>query len=519
MAETIQTGGTRRPGSARLGDVHFREPVPAPEGWDRLPWYGPGFIWIVASVGSGSVLFTPRVGSRYEYELLWAALLVMLLIWIVIREVGRYTLVSGRSILSGYRELPGPRGWAVWLIVLPQMIASAVIVAGIAGLVGSALMIAFPGAYLTYGIGAIALSCVLVVSGRYYWVEKAGTVMAGLLVVSAFGTAAVVSPDLAAGGRGLIPRVPADFDLYFIIPWLSFVVAGPAAVLWYSYWLLARGYGGPGQGGGAGTGGESTQEDEFAPKDESTQEDEFAQESWTASTELASEGSRAAPSGASDPEAAHESRERLRKWMRIMSTTAGIGVLGGGLVSIAFLVLGTELLAPEAVMPEGIAVAEDLSRLLADVWGAPGFWMLILGVVIALWGSILANQDGFGRLYADATLLMLPRRWIRRIAPGTDERRVRIRLQNVFTILVLAIVPVLIVLVARDPVWILSIGGILAAAHMPLIVLLTLQVNRTHLPAAHRPGPWAVAGTIVAAAFYGVVAVIYLIGLLPGLQA
>jgi hypothetical protein len=56
--------------------------------------------------------------------------------------------------------------------------------------------------------------------------------------------------------------------------------------------------------------------------------------------------------------------------MRVMSTTAAIGVVGGDLVIISFLILGTELLAPEGIVPEGIRVAEDLARLLSEVWGA-----------------------------------------------------------------------------------------------------------------------------------------------------
>lgn len=474
MADSTRSsaGPTTRtaPGS---GSASIRRPTAAPEGRDRFPWYGPGFVWIVASVGSGSVLFTPRVGSRYEYDLLWAALLVILLVWVVIREVGRYTVVTGRSILAGYHDLPGPRGWAVWLIVVPQMIASAVIVAGIAGLVGSALMIALPGAYMTWALGGIVVSCLLVISGRYRWVERVSTLMAGVLVLSAFVTAAVVAPSPGALSAGLVPRFIPDLDLYFIIPWLSFVVAGPAAVLWYSYWLLAREYGGP-----PGESGETAGE----------------------------------PAGAAGADAT----ARLRDWLRVMSTTAAIGVVGGGAVSLAFLVLGTELLAPAGVMPEGIAVAEDLSRLLADVWGAAGFWLLILGIVIALWGSILANQDGFGRLYADATLLVAPRRWVSRFTRGQDAAGVRRRLQNLFTVGLLTVAPILIVLIARDPVRMLSVGGILAAAHMPLVVLLTLHVNRTRLPGELRPGPWSTAGAVAAALFYLAVAGIFFVGLLAG---
>ena len=499
----------------------LREAVaPAPRGRDRLPWYGPGFIWIVASIGSGNVLFTPRVGSRYEYTLLWAALLVMLVIWVVLREVGRYTLVSGRSILSGYHALPGPRGWAVWFIFVPQLLASALIVAGIAALVGSALMIALPGTQAMYAVGLTLLSCVLVVSGRYQAVERVSKWIAAVLIVSAMVTAAVVRPDLSAFAAGLAPTLPDDFDAYFVVPWLSFVVAGPAAVLWYSYWLMARGYGG-GTGDGRLEGGAQMEGDAHGDRDG---------DRCAGGEDGAGERGGAGPGGgASDdadaegsPRSAPQATARLRGWMRIMAVTAGIGVVGGGLVSLSFLVLGAELLAPQGVVPEGIEVARDLSRLLADVWGPAGFWLLILCVSVALWSSILANQDGFGRLYADATLLLIPHRCLRwashipRLArgePGDAARELRLKLANFYSVVVLTLAPIAVFLLARDPVRILSIGGVLAAAHMPVIVFLTLYVNRARLPEAFRPGRMAVAGMLLAGGFYAAVAVIFFAGM------
>jgi Mn2+/Fe2+ NRAMP family transporter len=67
-----------------------RKSVPKPpRGRDKFKWYGPGLLWMVASVGSGSVLFTPRIGARYGYDLLWIALIVFFLMFVMIREIGR----------------------------------------------------------------------------------------------------------------------------------------------------------------------------------------------------------------------------------------------------------------------------------------------------------------------------------------------------------------------------------------------------------------------------------------------
>ncbi|OQW32308.1 MAG: hypothetical protein A4E19_19980 [Nitrospira sp. SG-bin1] len=72
-------------------------------------------------------------------------LIVPLFMWTMIREVGRYTVVTGRTLLEGCGDLPRPKGWAVRLIFIPQLLAAVVTIAGIAALIGSVLMIAFPG--------------------------------------------------------------------------------------------------------------------------------------------------------------------------------------------------------------------------------------------------------------------------------------------------------------------------------------------------------------------------------------
>jgi hypothetical protein len=55
------------------------------------------FAWAVdASCGD----FTPIVASRYGYALLWALLLAVSLKWFI-REVGRFAVCTGTTILTG----------------------------------------------------------------------------------------------------------------------------------------------------------------------------------------------------------------------------------------------------------------------------------------------------------------------------------------------------------------------------------------------------------------------------------
>jgi Mn2+/Fe2+ NRAMP family transporter len=85
-----------------------------PRGRGRLAWLGPAFLWMLSAVGSGELLFTPRVAALYGYALLWAMLAAVALKWFVNREVGRYTVCTGETIVEGFARVPGPRNWAVW---------------------------------------------------------------------------------------------------------------------------------------------------------------------------------------------------------------------------------------------------------------------------------------------------------------------------------------------------------------------------------------------------------------------
>lgn len=447
-----------------------REVAPAPRGRERWSWYGPGLMWMVSSVGSGSILFTPRIGSRYGYAMLWMAVLVAFLTWVVIREMGRYSVVTGRTILDGYDSVPGPRGWAVWLIFLPGLVSGVAVVAGIAGLVGSALVLVLPGSQAFYAVGIIVLSAVLVVSGHYRKLERLATVMASVLILSGLATAVMVFPGWGPLAAGMVPGLPPDFDAFFVLPWVGFLLAGAAGVMWFSYWVAARGYGG-----------------ELLESDES--------------------GRGAMPG--------EKERGWLRSWLVTMGITAAVGVVGASLVNVSFLTLGAELLRPMGVIPEGVRVAEDLAMLLTRVWGPAGLWVLVAGMFVALWGSILANQDGWSRMYADATIMALGRgrqtedmpAWLQRLTAS------RVRLRTAYALIVLTAFPLIAFFSVRDPVSILSIGGIVSAAHMPVVVGLTLWLNQRRLPREFRPGPVWLAANLGVVAFYGFFSAIYFIGL------
>jgi Mn2+/Fe2+ NRAMP family transporter len=119
-----------------------KEGIPKPpKGGERLKWLGPSFLWMLSAAGSGELLFTPRIAALYGYSLLWALLAAVILKWFINGEVGRFTVCTGATILEGFKQLPGPKNWSIWLILLLQAVVAVSTVAGLSGATATALVL------------------------------------------------------------------------------------------------------------------------------------------------------------------------------------------------------------------------------------------------------------------------------------------------------------------------------------------------------------------------------------------
>lgn len=329
-----------------------------PRGWAHLAWLGPGFLWMVSAAGSGELLVTPRVGSLHGYALLWAMVLSIALKWCINREVGRFAVCIGETLLQGFASLPGPRAWAVWLILIPQLLVAVSAIAGLAGGAASALMLVLPGSLFIWMIVSVVAASALVTFGRYRAIERVAVIIGIAVALAAVAAAVSVQPDPSAILAGFRPRLDEAIDTREILPRLGFMLSGAAGMIWYSYWTVAKGY------------GAAKVDRDFSPGDAET--------------------------------------ERLRGWLRQMTLDNTVAVAGTFLIAGAFLVLGAELLDPRGLVPEESRVASMLGRLLGDVWGPAGYWFMIAGVFVGFWDTVLSDQDGHGRIFADGSRLVIP---------------------------------------------------------------------------------------------------------------
>jgi Mn2+/Fe2+ NRAMP family transporter len=181
-----------------------------------------------------------------------------------------------------------------------------------------------------------------------------------------------------------------------------------------------------------------------------------------------------------------------------MTLDCTVAVAGTLIVTLAFLVLGAELLGPQRVVPEENRVAEVLGRLLGDVWGRAGFWFMVVAVLVGFWDTVLSDQDGHSRMFeAGARALRMS---------GVTRRRVLL-------VLVTAM-PMALFVTMGQPVELLKIAGSIEAVHIPIVTALVIYLNRRVLPRELRPSAMSVGMTVLAAAFFAAFAALYVYDLL-----
>ena len=98
-----------------MPDIHRDPPRTLRE---TLACLGPGIILASSIVGSGELIATTTVGAEAGFVLLWLIVVGCAIKVAAQVEIGRATLVQGRTPLVAFDAVPGPRfagrGWIYW---------------------------------------------------------------------------------------------------------------------------------------------------------------------------------------------------------------------------------------------------------------------------------------------------------------------------------------------------------------------------------------------------------------------
>ncbi len=331
-----------------------------PLAWFRV--FGPGAVVASVTIGSGELVFPSRGGSIFGYQLLWIFLVVGFLKWVLAYSCMRHMVLSGAHPLERWLSIPGPRGWLHLFLVVCLVLTMPLSFAFLLGILGTASAWIFTvGDHYFWASLCVAVAVVLLFMGGYGFLEKVQIailiVMLGCILVSVV----YLRPDWIAIARGFVPQPLSYADWLF-----SELPEMRNRSVWVEVLVYVSVIGG-------------------------TATDYFAYTSFLRNKKW----------GRSDlGVASDEQLERIaeskdggaRQWLRAPLVDSVVSFVAVVVLSCAFCILGTVVLRPQHLVPDGINLLNYQGAFLTEL--AP--WLLPvyqLAVFMAFFGSIYAGPE------------------------------------------------------------------------------------------------------------------------------
>ena len=173
-----------------------------------LQWFkffGPGAIVASVTIGSGELIFSSRGGSIFGYRILWVFLLIAFLKWVFAYCSMRHMVLSGAHPFERWSLLSGPRGWFPLFMFAIAVPCYPIWFSFLAGILGTACTWVFGfGTHYIWATIGLLVATILLLLGTYEFLEKTQIFVLGLMVGCITITVFYVSPDWVEVFKGLI---------------------------------------------------------------------------------------------------------------------------------------------------------------------------------------------------------------------------------------------------------------------------------------------------------------------------
>ncbi len=246
MSERVDAGGGQRTApeipSKHLPALTYRD-LPEPLSLRKI--LGPSVILLAAAIGSGEYVLWPFITSQVGLVAMWMAIVGVMTQFFINMEIGRYTLATGETAVTGFTRL-----WKPWGVAFMAMAIFSWAWPGWATGASTALTFvlgtdadAVP--YMTIA-ALVAIGIALTASPIVYQtVEKIQFFLVAIIVVFlamavVLGISAQAWVDLGKG-FGSIGRIPEGIPLATLLGALAFAGAGGTLNLVQSNWLRDKG--------------------------------------------------------------------------------------------------------------------------------------------------------------------------------------------------------------------------------------------------------------------------------------
>lgn len=197
-------------------------------------------IMAMTVIGSSHLVLCPVAGAKYGFALLWIVLLAHIIKYPAFEFGPRYTLATGEPILLGYRKLPGPKNWLIYLIMVMGLVLGFCGLSAVVGTTGAVLHAA-TGIPLPLAGPLVAISVLLMlVLGKYWLLENINKWMLGTLVIVALIAFFYSTPTPTTYASSfIIPVIPlgATTIVAALLGWLP---GDMSASVLHSTWAMEK---------------------------------------------------------------------------------------------------------------------------------------------------------------------------------------------------------------------------------------------------------------------------------------
>jgi Mn2+/Fe2+ NRAMP family transporter len=406
---------------------------------EHLACLGPGIILASCIVGSGELIAATTLGAEAGFVLLWLIVIGCAIKVAAQIEIGRTTLIRGRTPLEAFDRVPGPRlagrGWIFWgwaLMTALIVVQQGGILMGVAQTLAAGLPLTRAGTEWNHAHDAAAANRIACAQARRDGDLKRAAELAAALAADeevagrlprppdetawAVVTALVAAALLAVGRYGVIERVSVALVSTFVAVTLLAVVLLQFDPAWAI--SAAEIAGGlvpavpPATGGRSplmtglatvGIIGVGASELMFYP-------------CW-----CLEKGYGRAVGPRDDTEAW---ARRAKGWIRVLQLDAWTSMLVYTTVTVAFYLLGAATLGRLGLRPAGGEMVRTLAAMYGPAFGPWAADIFYAGAFAVLFSTLFAAADGNARMIGDGLVLtgVVPaddhsrRTWTRRVA-------------------------------------------------------------------------------------------------------
>jgi Mn2+/Fe2+ NRAMP family transporter len=339
---------------------------------------GPSIVWASEYIGSGEVILATRSGAIFGTGIMWVVISGIFLKFWIGMSGARYTVCTGEGMIDMFARMPGPRNWAVWIVLVAQFVSATIAIGSIATAAGVFLSTLVPISHSMGGWIVTVFAFLVAWSGRFKWIKIVMSALVLIMILGVIWVAATVFPGWDEFLRGFVPHAPrvpewavregvSSNPWKEILPLLGWGAGGFASQVWYSYWVIGAGYG-------------AAKKDVYGkPADVVRLKDMD-----------------------------HEDAKKLKGWCRIVYYDSTLAIVLGIAITAGFIIAGAGVLGPAELAPSGEGVALQLSGVFSSNWGKTGGFLFLLGGTAALMGTLVGQLAGWPRLLADTFRICIP---------------------------------------------------------------------------------------------------------------